>query len=66
MFWMVLGQGEPVFRHHSEQLARAEAERLARNHPTATFYVLKAVACCKRSDVAWHELTEGDSAGLPF
>lgn len=43
-FWMVLGRGEPVFRHDTEVSAREEAERLARIHKNQTFVVLKAIA----------------------
>ena len=45
-FWMVYGKGKamPTHEHATEQLATAEAERLARNHPGVEFVVLEAVA----------------------
>lgn len=43
--WMVYGVGQraPTYEHTSEDRAREEAQRLARDHPGITFYVLKAV-----------------------
>lgn len=65
-FWMVLGQGPPVYRHATEQSARIEAERLARAHPCVPFVVLKAVAECRKSDVAWMELAIRPPDEPPF
>lgn len=44
-FWMVYGeqQRSPVYEHLSYDAAKMEAQRLARNNPDKTFYVLKAV-----------------------
>lgn len=52
-FWMVLGSGEPTYRHATEQSARDEAARLANLHPGQTFTVLRAVASCTKNTVTW-------------
>ncbi len=43
--WMVYGEGQraPTYQHTDERSAVDEAQRLARNHPGLTFFVLKAV-----------------------
>ena len=68
MFWMVLGSGLPTYRHDTEQSARAEAERLARQQAGQEFYVLQAVSACVKSDVAWVACEERDQWDdkLPF
>lgn len=45
-FWMVYGKGRgaPNKQHATENEARAEAKRLAEQHPGDVFYVLKAIA----------------------
>lgn len=45
-FWMVWREGSPTtkFRHYTRANAEIEAERLARQCPGETFYVLKSVA----------------------
>lgn len=63
-FWMVLGNGEPQYRHETEESARTEAERLARQCPGHEFYVLQAVGKCAKSDVQWSEPVDDD--GIPF
>ena len=63
-FWMVLGNGTPVYRHATEELARMEAERLARVHPGQEFFVLQAIGKCVKSDVQWSE--PSDSGDIPF
>lgn len=57
MFWMVL-DSTPTRRHSTEQAARQEAERLARENPGCEFFVLSAVAVVTRSDVRWEECQE--------
>lgn len=43
-FWMVVGDGNtPKVRHYNMQDARKEMERLAKNNPGVTFYLLAAV-----------------------
>lgn len=43
-FWMVVGDGNtPKVRHANMQDARNEMERLAKNNPGVTFYLLSAV-----------------------
>ena len=53
-FWLVWspqGVTPPSFRHPSEEQAQKEAERLAREHPSAEFYVLYAISCSKVTKV---------------
>ena len=59
-FWMVWNPNgrAPTCKHHNEALARAEAQRLARLEPNATFFVLRAVASYKKDDVRVTELDE--------
>lgn len=67
-FWMVLGKGEPHFRHTSEESASREAERLAGLYPGFEFVVLESVKSCKKPpDVLWvaHH-PEADDDGIPF
>ena len=52
-FWMVLGNNAPKAKHSTREKADREAERLARQHPDTTFFVLEAVACVKIADVVW-------------
>jgi hypothetical protein len=43
-FWMIVGDGNtPKVRHTNMQDARNEMERLAKNNPGVTFYLLSAV-----------------------
>jgi hypothetical protein len=63
-FWMVLGNGMPVQRHYIEQVAKSEAERLARTNRGQEFVVLEAIRVCKATDVVWDEYEVGDE--LPF
>lgn len=69
-FWMVLGEGTPVYRHYSKSGAIQEAERLARMLPMQEFVVLESLAVCKKSDVAWTPLTvnscDPESEQVPF
>ncbi len=60
MFWMVLGNGEPVHRHESLASARTEAARLAKQCPGHAFTVLESVATCQVHVLAWEEL-RGDA-----
>ena len=64
-FWMVYGdsQGAPTYKHLSPLEARREAERLARLNPGVKFYVLAAVGCAHKIDVAFEEWT---SDQIPF
>lgn len=57
-FWLVwcVGGGNPTYKHRSEQSARTEAERLARNTGKA-FAVLQCVGMCERPEnVEWLEV----------
>jgi hypothetical protein len=68
-FWMVLGKGEPVYRHASKADAAKEAERLARLCPGQAFTVLEAVATVVVNNVQW-DLNDVDcsfdDACVPF
>lgn len=64
VFWMVLGDSTPNYRHMSEASAKTEAERLARAHPGKEFYVLCAIGKCVKSDIAWSDPTDDDA--IPF
>lgn len=59
-FWMVLGKGEPTFRHRTKKSAQDEAERLARAYPRDEFVVLESLATVVRSDVQWELNAECD------
>lgn len=59
-FWMVYGEGQgaPTVKHASMNLAKGEAERLARQHPGTKFYVLRAIGSAERSDVTFTVLDD--------
>lgn len=69
-FWMVKGSGPTSYEHNDEQMARTEAERLAKEHPGCVFTVLGPVAAYQKSDVQITDLTDylesGDSGDVPF
>lgn len=65
-FWMVLGSGEPVFRHATRRLAEEEAERLARLNPGQTFVLLESVAEVTVRNTIWTSHLANLSAGIPF
>ena len=52
-FWMVLGKGDPVYKHGSRADACKEAERLARLCPGHTFTVLESVATVVAGGLKW-------------
>ncbi len=56
-FWLVWNESghAPTFKHDSEESARREAERLARNNPGQQFHVLQVVGTCQHKAVEWHE-----------
>lgn len=56
MFWMVVGNGTPVFKHDTLQGARLEAMRLAKQNHAQSFTVLESVATCVATGVSWEEL----------
>lgn len=68
-FWMVLGGGNPTFRHLTKQSAQREAERLALSNPGQAFTVLESVATVVKAEVQWEpndlDATATDD-GLPF
>lgn len=67
-FWMVLGHGEPVYRHSTKSTAAAEAERLARLNPGSEFIVLESVAVCRKTELTWEPMTveSGECDQVPF
>ena len=74
-FWMVYGlhQSAPTVRHKSEDSALNEAERLARLHPSTTFFVLEATHRVGKRDVLVEALgarcyapSREDDDGIPF
>lgn len=62
-FWLVWSpEGHnPQHRHDTDTLAKAEAERLAKEHPGKEFFVLEALGSVKKTDVVWTMASE-----LPF
>lgn len=68
-FWLVWRAGSPMtkFRHFEKQSAVGEAERLARQNPGETFYVLKTTAAVEAElpPVTHYKLTK-ESDELPF
>lgn len=63
-FWMVLGEALPVVRHDSEESARREAIRLARQLPGRQFFVLEATHLIEKSDVTVTKLDDVNT--MPF
>jgi hypothetical protein len=61
-FWMVLGRGTPIVRHHTAELAKAEAERLARLNPGEAFSVLESLATVVLTDIMWRKHAGGCAA----
>lgn len=62
-FWMVVGRGTPTYRHATPESAKQEAERLARIDPSQEFFVLEAIASCKKNDVTWQDAVPQDCNG---
>lgn len=50
-FWMVKGAGPSNVIHRSRQEAEQEAQRLARQHPGMSFFVMEAVTMYRKVDV---------------
>lgn len=66
-FWMVVGRGVPCVKHDSEQSARAEASRLAKNNPGEPFTVLESIATACKVEVQWTDHISNDEYfGPPF
>jgi hypothetical protein len=65
-FYMVLNPATNFtrFRHQDYQSAKAEAMRLARNHPGQDFIVLSAVASVVKDDLRVDEVPASDH--IPF
>ena len=66
-FWMVYVESanEPVIHHPTLEVAKQEAERLAKmtNLQGRKVYVLEVVGCCVYNAVDWLTLTPD---GIPF
>lgn len=66
-FWMVYVESanEPVVHHPTFEVAKGEAERLAKlpNLQGRKVFVLEVVACCVYNAVNWLPLT---ADGIPF
>lgn len=64
-FWLVWDPqgGAPTHQHPTLQLARGEAERLARMNPGRTFYVLGSCGKTKKTDVEWTDINVDN---IPF
>lgn len=69
-FWLVKGHRGPAsHEHESEASARAEARRLALQHPSETFYVCEAIEAVFKRDVEMVSLRDrrqNDDADRPF
>ena len=63
MFWMVLGAGEPVYRHSTLNSAKVEAERLAKVFPGRQFTVLASVCTVQSCSVQWTAHVEEPQSG---
>jgi hypothetical protein len=67
-FWLVwspTGAKPPHYRHTSESSARTEAERLAREHRGARFYVLEAKCFSECGKVVTVDLVDSENE-IPF
>lgn len=64
-FWMVWNPDgrQPRFRHDNQQLAVAEAERLARANPGQEFYVLEPTHRVVSNDIIVEQYDRDD---IPF
>lgn len=56
--------GNPRYRHMRFDAAKTEAERLAKNHPTQEFYVLKAMSLSKKIEITTERLQAEDDHDL--
>ncbi len=66
-FWMVKGMGEPHASHDSEELATAEAMRLARINPGQYFYIMESIKVVKKTEVTIVDLRNGNAdKDIPF
>lgn len=43
IIWCPQGTNQPSYKHHTEDRAITEAERLARLHPDKEFFVMEAI-----------------------
>ncbi len=65
---MVVGSGQPVYRHETLMSAMTEAERLAVLHPHQDFTVVKSVCTFRRQNVIRidHVDKQPDGSEVPF
>jgi hypothetical protein len=73
LFWCVWcdGGGSPTVKHRDFHLAKAEAKRLARNHPGQRFVVLAAALAFEKQDLVEtrfgpHDGWDEDDDRIPF
>lgn len=52
-FWVVIGKGDPTYKHDTEQSAKTEARRLAIENPGESFTVALAIATACTESVSW-------------
>ncbi|MBS1724998.1 MAG: hypothetical protein JSS66_18825 [Armatimonadetes bacterium] len=67
IFWMVHGNGPCHVRHATQEIAVAEAKRLARLNPGERFYVTEATSVHFKNDVQSVSIRKWDAdRDLPF
>lgn len=67
-FWLVWNPdgGPPTYRHDTQDGAIGEAERLARAHPGARFFVLQAIEMRAVDSMQRVRLCPGAADDVPF
>lgn len=67
-WWMVVGAGQPVYKHPTLMSAMTEAERLAGLHPYQDFTVVKSVCTFRRQTIVRidHVDKQPDGTEVPF
>lgn len=69
-FWLVWQPHgrSPIFRHATDDGAKAEAGRLARENPGLEFYVLESRCVITKEDlvIQHFEPTPAEDTGIPF
>ncbi len=65
IFWVIWNEENrpPIVKHFSLSTVKYEAERLARDHPSQTFHVLKLIGSCRVLNTEW---TYPNSDDIPF
>ncbi len=67
-FFMVYGDGQraPAIKHDSIVAATREAERLSRQNPGISFFVMMPISVSTRVDVETKQLVDLNDVGIPF